>query len=245
MFFPSTLQTYPSPPSSSAFSNVSAMVGRDIFIDLTMSNRMADDFLLCNFTTTSKNYWQTSHKNGFFFIHGCWKDDAPHYWCIHAFLLTQPWYEMQKQDDLHCRTHSSVGENTLQCDSVSIRSAAWLLTKTRPKACILHHTCWHKKHFHKSHQITAFKVLHKVSEGHLFFFSSHEIINEPKTGTATVNYSDSTEEGMSHQFTTFFSQRARKQTGEKNTHTQPQEEKRDRVKQRLTNAAVAQTQIPN
>lgn len=38
----------------------------------------------------------------------------------------------------------------------------------------------------------------------IFFFLLHEIINKPKTGTATVNYSDSTEEWMSHQFTTFF-----------------------------------------
>lgn len=37
-----------------------------------------------------------------------------------------------------------------------------------------------------------------------FSFSLHEIINRPKIGTTTVNYCDSIEEWLSHQFTTFF-----------------------------------------
>lgn len=48
-----------------------------------------------------------------------------------------------------------------------------------------------------------------------FSFSLHEIINRPKIGTTTVNYCDSIEEWMSHQFTTFFSQLASKQTEKK------------------------------
>lgn len=42
---------------------------------------------------------------------------------------------------------------------------------------------------------------------HVVFFFLHKIINGYEIGTATVNYSDSIEEWMSHQFTTFFHSR--------------------------------------
>lgn len=116
---------------------------------------------------------------------------------------------MWKQEDSCCRTH-----NSAKRIFSSIRSA-WLLPKTQDPGCasLITHIqapCWHEKHFCKSHQITVCKVLHEVSEARqnifpvIFFFPLHEITNEPKTGTTTANYSDSIEEGMSHQFTTFF-----------------------------------------
>lgn len=166
---------------------------------------------------------------------------------ISGFPVEWPGDEMCKQEDLCCRTHCSLQRSFPK----SIRSVVWLLPKNQDprRASLITHVqapCWHEKHFCKSHQITVCKVLHKVSEARqkifpAFFFSLHEITNEPKTGTTTANYSDSIEEGMSHQFTTFLNgvHMNRQKRWKKMCHVftlQPQEEKRNRVKQRSTNS---------
>lgn len=133
-----------------------------------------------------------------------------HYCCYILSKTTEfrlsCWMAARKQDDLCCRTHNSVQRNFPK----SIRSAVFK-TQDLGRASLITHVqapCWHEKHFCKSHQITVCKVLHEVSEARqkifpAIFFSLHEITNEPKTGTTTANYSDSIEDGMSHQFTTF------------------------------------------
>lgn len=113
------------------------LVGRDIFIDLTTSNGMAAVFLLCNFASTPKNYWATSHNNSFSSETIWWKDDSPRFPPIAALSCPKPqnsgfpvewlWDEMWKQEDLCCRTHDSVQRNFPK----SIRSAVWLLPKTK------------------------------------------------------------------------------------------------------------------
>lgn len=74
-----------------------------------------------------------------------------------------------------------------------------------------------------------------------FSFSLHKIINGPEIGTATVNYSDSIEEWMSHQFTTFFHSRHVNRQGKKSAlHTQYSlERKRETVSNRDWQTAVS------
>lgn len=105
---------------STALTNMSEILV-DIFIDLTMSNRMADVFLLCNFTTTPKNYWQTSHNNSFFFFkHGWWKHDLPP--VTDAFVLSF-WHSC----DMKCK-------NRLIC-AVAL-TIVWVKTRYSAIACL-------------------------------------------------------------------------------------------------------------
>lgn len=166
----------------------------------------AAGWLLSFFCAILRAHLKITQQQAIFFKRRCDEKMIPPHWRYSLYKTKEFGFSFWRCCEMKCETRRICAVELYVYSEISqspFSSVAHSKKQDPGRASLITHVqapCWHEKHFCKSHQITVFKVLHVC----LFFPPLHEIINEPKTGTATVNYSDSIDEGMSHQFTTFF-----------------------------------------